>query len=152
MHLLFPKKSQNNVCVPTSFHFLFPAPREGRGGEGRGVFIFTSTPCFLLQGDPSEAVLWRFVDGGDDDEGEGVAGAGKLVEYYVKVMRLFEQASAPTLVVDIATVATGVACRDDPNCVSFLRVWLLYVREVRGFALLCKYDVITSHLTGITLS
>ena len=128
MHLLFPKKSQNNLRVPTSFHSLFPAPREGRGGEGgrvgegRGVFIFTSTPRFLLQGDPSEAVLWRFIDG---DEGEGVAGAGKLVEYYVKVMRLFEQASAPTLVIDIATVATGVASRDDPNCVSFLRVWLL---------------------------
>ena len=101
---------------------------EGRGGEGRSwcaFYVLCRFHSSLLQGDPAEAVLWRFVDGGEGgEEEEGVAGARRLVEYYVRVMRLFEQASAPTLVIDIATVATGVACRDDPNCVSFLLVAL----------------------------
>ena len=80
-------------------------------------------PC-LLQGDPSEVVLRRFVDGGEGEEREGVMGVGRLVEYYIKVMRLFEQVSAPTFVISVATVATGVASADDPNCVSFFLVVL----------------------------
>ena len=42
---------------------------------------------------------------------------GRLVQYYVKVMRLFEQVSAPTLVVSIVTTATEITDKADPNCV-----------------------------------
>ena len=48
-------------------------------------------------------------EGGDD---------GRLLQYYVKVMRLFEQVPSPSFAVRVVEVATGVVRRDNPAAVS----------------------------------
>ena len=48
----------------------------------------------------------------------GGEGEGGLVQYYVKVVRLFEQVPAPTLVIKVAEEATHKVNQGDPNCVS----------------------------------
>ncbi len=75
-------------------------------------------------GDPRETLLHQIVSGSEDSVGGGGAKEGEgraLVEYYIKVMRLFEQIPAPTFVVSTATVATKVASKTDPNSVSIQR-------------------------------
>ena len=67
--------------------------------------------------DPSESVLQSVCgseggDAGEDDDG------GRRVQYYVKVMRLFEQVPSPSYVVRVAKVATKLVNRDHPNAVS----------------------------------
>jgi len=46
----------------------------------------------------------------------GGEGEGGLVQYYVKVVRLFEQVPAPTLVIKVAEEATRKVDQGDPNC------------------------------------
>ena len=48
---------------------------------------------------------------------EGEGGDGGLVQYYIKVVRLFEQVPAPSLVIKVADEATRKVDQGDPNCV-----------------------------------
>ena len=41
-----------------------------------------------------------------------------MAQYYIKILRLFEQVPAPSLVIAVADEATKRVSRDDPNCVS----------------------------------
>jgi len=50
--------------------------------------------------------------------GVGGEGEGGLVQYYVKVVRLFEQVPAPMLVIKVAEEATRKVDQGDPNSVS----------------------------------
>ena len=61
--------------------------------------------------DPSESVL-QSVCGSEGGDG------GRRVQYYVKVMRLFEQVPSPSYVIRVAKVATNLVNRDHPNAVS----------------------------------
>ena len=56
---------------------------------------------------------------GEEVESEGGGGGGgRLAQYYIKILRLFEQVPAPSLVITVADEATKRVSRDDPNCVS----------------------------------
>ena len=56
--------------------------------------------------------------GSEGEEGESEGGGGRLAQYYIKILRLFEQVPAPSLVIAVADEATKRVSRDDPNCVS----------------------------------
>ena len=49
---------------------------------------------------------------------EGGGGGGRLAQYYIKVLWLFEQVPAPSLVIAVADEATKRVSQVDPNCVS----------------------------------
>ena len=78
-----------------------------------------------MSDDRSESLLQCVIGGEAIDTGDsgdagdtGDAGdGGRLVEYYVKVMRLFEQVPSPSYVVRVAEVATSVVNREHPNAV-----------------------------------
>ena len=85
--------------------------------------VFVSVlPFILFTDDPSEPLLQRVAGvGSEDEEGEsegGGGGGGRLAQYYIKILRLFEQVPAPSLVIAVADEATKRVSRDDPNCVS----------------------------------
>ena len=50
-----------------------------------------------------------------EEEAEEEEEEARLVRYWVKVMRLFEQVPAPTLVIAVAKVATDVADPRNPE-------------------------------------
>ena len=64
--------------------------------------------------DPSESVLQSVCGSGAGEAGDG----GRRVQYYVKVMRLFEQVPSPSYVVMVTKIATKLVNRDHPNAVS----------------------------------
>ena len=81
-----------------------------------------------LSGDPSEDLLQRVIcsdDGGlgeqegeGEDKGEGVGKGGMVLQYYLKVMSLFEKVSCPLAVLDIAEKAVVLVEKSDPLSVS----------------------------------
>ena len=61
------------------------------------------------------------VCGGEAGEAASEAGdGGRLVQYYIKVMRLFEQVPSPSYAIRVAEGATNMINRDHPNAVSDL--------------------------------
>ena len=91
------------------------------------IVLFVSALLFILfTDDPSEPLLQRVAGVGSEGvEGEsegggggGGGGGGRLAHYYIKVLRLFEQVPAPSLVIAVADEATKRVSREDPNCVS----------------------------------
>ena len=67
--------------------------------------------------DPSESVLQSVCSSEGGDVGEDGDG-GRRVQYYIKMMRLFEQVPSPSYVVKVAKIATKLVNRDHPNAVS----------------------------------
>ena len=67
----------------------------------------------LSTDDISETLLQSVFDGEGSEDGDD----GRLVEYYIKVMRLFEQVPSPSYVIRVAKVATNVVNKDHPNAV-----------------------------------
>lgn len=68
--------------------------------------------------DPSESVLQSVCGSDAGDASEGGDG-GRRVQYYVKVMRLFEQVPSPSYVVMVTKIATKLVNRDHPSAVSY---------------------------------
>ena len=54
------------------------------------------------------------------EAGEGGGDGGRRVQYYIKVMRLFEQVPSPNYVVKVTRIATKLVNREHPNAVSLL--------------------------------
>ena len=90
------------------------------------IVLFVSALLFILfTDDPLEPLLQRVagvgsegVEGESEGGGGGGGGEGRLAQYYIKVLRLFEQVPAPSLVISVADEATKRVSREDPNCVS----------------------------------
>ena len=84
------------------------------------IVLFVSVLLFILfTDDPSEPLLQRVAGiGSEGVESESEGGGGRLAQYYIKVLRLFEQVPAPSLVIAVADEATKRVSREDPNCVS----------------------------------
>ena len=86
------------------------------------IVLFVSALLFILfTDDPSEPLLQRVAGVGSEGvegESEGGGGGGRLAQYYIKVLRLFEQVPAPSLVIAVADEATKRVSQVDPNCVS----------------------------------
>ena len=85
------------------------------------IVLVVSVLLFILfTDDPSEPLLQRVAGVGNEGvEGESEGGGGgRLAQYYIKVLRLFEQVPAPSLVIAVADEATKRVSQDDPNCVS----------------------------------
>ena len=62
--------------------------------------------------------------------GEGGGDGGRRVQYYIKVMRLFEQVPSPNYVVMVTRIATKLVNREHPNAVSLLTTSILvHVRK-----------------------
>ena len=62
--------------------------------------------------------------------GETVEGETKddpLMLYYVKVMKLFEQVSAPDMVINVATEAAKLGDRDCPSTVSHFYFYFYFI-------------------------
>ena len=79
--------------------------------------------CFVMAAEGVfDEPLLRGVAGvggeGGEEEGEGSEGGEGLGQYYVRVMRLFEQVSSPSFVIKIAEIATKKVDKEDPNAVS----------------------------------
>ena len=70
----------------------------------------------LLAGDDSETLL-QCVCGGEDGEGSDDGDDGRMVQYFIKVMRLFEHVPSPSYVVRVTEVATNLVNRKYPNAV-----------------------------------
>jgi hypothetical protein len=71
--------------------------------------------------DPSESVLQSVCGSEAGEAGEAGDGGdgGRRVQYYVKVMRLFEQVPSPSYVVMVTKIATKLVNRDHPSAVSY---------------------------------
>ena len=72
--------------------------------------------------DQSESLLQCVCgsEGGDGGEGSDGGDGGRMVQYYIKVMRLFEQVPSPSYVVRVTKIATNLVNKEHPNAVSWI--------------------------------
>ena len=106
-------RGKDNEGPPLEFYY--PSPPTAHYMYVMHVHVMLYR-IISFSGDASETLLQSMFSGEAGDGGDG-GDDGRLLQYYVKVMRLFEQVPSPSFAVRVAEVATGVVRRDNPAAV-----------------------------------